>query len=44
LAVAAASRPNRVTELEKLLSAEQNRNQQLQQEKENEAKTSQAAL
>jgi hypothetical protein len=44
LAVAAASLQNLVTELEKLLSAEQNRNQQLQQEKENEAKTSQAAL
>jgi hypothetical protein len=44
LAVAAASLQNLVTELEKLLSAEQNRNQQLQQEKENDAKTSQAAL
>jgi uncharacterized protein YjaG (DUF416 family) len=43
-AAAAASLQNQVTELEKLLSAEQKRNQRLQQEKENEAKTSQAAL
>jgi hypothetical protein len=34
----------RVMELENLLAVEQNRNQQLQLEKENEAKTSQAAL
>jgi hypothetical protein len=33
-----------VTELENLLAAEQNRNQQLQQEKQNEAKTSQTTL
>jgi hypothetical protein len=43
-AAAAASLQNQVTELEKLLAAEQKRNQRLQQEKENEAKTSQAAL
>jgi hypothetical protein len=43
-AAASASLQNRVTELEKLLAVEQNSNQQLQQEKENERKISQAAL
>jgi hypothetical protein len=43
-AAATASLQKRVTELEKLLTAEQKRSRQLQQEKENESKTSQAAL
>jgi hypothetical protein len=43
-ASATASLQKRVTELENLLAVEQNRNQQLQQEKENETKTSQAAV
>jgi hypothetical protein len=43
-AAATASLQKWVTVLENLLAAEQNRNQQLQQEKENETKTSQAAL
>jgi hypothetical protein len=41
---ATTSLQKRVTELEKLLAPEQNRSRQLQQEKENESKTSQAAL
>jgi hypothetical protein len=41
---ATASLQKRVTELGKLLATEQNRSRQLQQEKENESKTSQAAL
>jgi predicted nucleic acid-binding Zn-ribbon protein len=43
-AAAVASLQTRVIELENLLATEQDRNQQLQQEKENEVKTSRAAL
>jgi hypothetical protein len=43
-AAVVASLQTRVAELEKLLAAEQDRSQRLQQEKENEVKTSQAAL
>jgi hypothetical protein len=43
-AAATASLQKWVTELENLVATEQNRNQQLQQEKENKTKTSQAAL